>query len=124
MIEAGSPAPLGATPDNDGTNFALYSEVAQRVELCLFDERQLQAESFYLPACDDGVWHGYLPGRQPGQRYGYRVHGAWDPEQGLRCNPSKLLIDPYARRLEGEFTWDEAVFDSNDIDSAGQPPSP
>ncbi|NNK98437.1 MAG: glycogen debranching protein GlgX [Xanthomonadales bacterium] len=111
MIQAGNPGKLGAHWDGQGVNFALYSSVATAVELCLFDERQLQTQCFHVPACDDHVWHGYLPGCQPGQRYGYRVHGPWDPEQGLRCNPSKLLIDPYARAFDGEYQWSGAVFD-------------
>ena len=111
MIQAGNPGKPGAHWDGQGVNFALYSSVADAVELCLFDERQRQTQCFHLPACDDHVWHGYLPGCQPGQRYGYRVHGPWDPEQGLRCNPSKLLIDPYARAFDGEYQWSGAVFD-------------
>ena len=118
MIEDGSPAPLGATPDNDGTNFALYSEVAQRVELCLFDEAGRPLARHGLPGTTGPVWHGYLPGCRPGQRYGYRVHGIFHPAEGLRCNPNKLLIDPYARSLAGRFRWHKAVFDSNDLDSA------
>ncbi len=110
-MRSGDPERLGATPDADGTNFAIYSAVAERVELCLFDERGRQAQCFDLADCDAGVWHGYLPGCADGQRYGYRVHGPWDPDQGLRCNPSKLLIDPYTRALDGEFAWDLAVFD-------------
>lgn len=110
MIEAGSPAPLGATADHEGVNFALFSSVADAVELCLFDadggERKL-----LLPACSGGIWHGYVPGCRPGQRYGYRVHGPYAPQDGLRCNPAKLLVDPYARQLDGEFAWDDAVFD-------------
>ncbi len=118
MIEAGSPGPLGATPDNDGTNFAIYSDVAQRVELCLFDERGNPLARHELPGNTGSVWHGYLPGCRPGQRYGYRVYGIFHPAEGLRCKPSKLLIDPYARALAGEFRWHRAVFDSNDLDSA------
>ncbi len=108
-MEAGSPAPLGATLRDGGVNFALYSSVAERVELCLFDkgrERRLE-----LTAKSDDVWHGFVPGIEAGQRYGYRVHGPWDTANGLRCNPAKLLIDPYARQLDGQFRWDEAVFD-------------
>ena len=122
MIEKGSPETLGPSPDNDGTNFALYSSIAERVELCLFDDQGAQTERHDLPDCIDGVWHGYLPRCAPGQRYGYRVHGPYDPSRGLRCNASKLLIDPYARRLHGEFRWVDAVFDNNDLDSAGSVP--
>ena len=118
MIEAGRPAPLGATPDSDGTNFAIYSEVAQRVELCLFDERGRPLARHDLPDHTDNVWHGFLPGCKPGQRYGYRVYGIFHPAEGLRCNPNKLLIDPYAKALHGEFRWHNAVFDKNALDSA------
>ncbi len=117
-MHAGNPEHLGATPDPDGTNFAIYSAIAERVELCLFDADGNQTWCVDLPERDNGVWHGYLPGCSAGQRYGYRVHGPWEPEQGLRCNPSKLLIDPYARAIEGEFTWDLAVFDY--INDAGR----
>ncbi len=110
MIRAGAPAPLGATVDADGTNFAVFSSVASRVELCLFDDNGSE-QRFLLPNRMDGIWHGYLPGCAPGQRYGYRVHGPYDPENGLRCNPHKLLIDPYARALAGTFARDPAVFD-------------
>ena len=110
-METGSPAPLGATPDDDGVNFAVYSSVAETVELCLFDGNGKPARPHQLPARTDGVWHGYLPGCRPGQRYGYRVHGPWRPEDGLRCNPHKLLLDPYSRELDGHFEWHDAVFD-------------
>ena len=122
MIEKGSPETLGPSPDNDGTNFALYSSIAERVELCLFDDQGTQTERHDLPDRSDGVWHGYLPRCAPGQRYGYRVHGPYDPSRGLRCNANKLLVDPYARRLHGEFRWVDAVFDHNDLDSAGSVP--
>jgi len=118
MIEAGSPESLGATPGDGGTNFVVYSSVAQRVELCLFSKIGKQTASYDLPVCDDDIWHGFLPGCQPGQRYGYRVHGLYDRDNGLRCNPAKLLIDPYAKALSGEFSWDESVFDGNQLDSA------
>ncbi|MFI6900862.1 glycogen debranching protein GlgX [Nonomuraea sp. NPDC050394] len=111
MIELwpGDPYPLGATYDGAGTNFALFSEVAERVELCLFDEDGKES-AVRLSECDGFVWHGYLPGVGPGHRYGYRVHGPHDPARGLRCNPAKLLLDPYAKAIEGEVTWDEAVY--------------
>ncbi len=101
--------PLGATPDDDGTNFALWAGRAERVELCLFDDaghetRVQMEESLY------NVWHGYLPGVRPGQRYGYRVHGPWDPWRSARYNASKLLLDPYARAIDGDFVLDDAVF--------------
>lgn len=110
-METGSPAPLGATPDDDGVNFAVYASVAETVDLCLFDAAGKPVSACPLPARSDGVWHGYLPGCRPGQRYGYRVHGPWQPEAGLRCNPHKLLIDPYCRALDGSFIWQQAVFD-------------
>src|SRR5438128_9213478 len=98
----GDSYPLGATYDGAGTNFALFSEVAERVELCLFDDdgKETRVE---LNEVDAFVWHCYLPQVQPGQRYGYRVHGPWDPSQGLRCNPNKLLLDPYAKATHGEI---------------------
>jgi isoamylase len=105
----GEPYPLGATWNGTGTNFALFSEVAQRVELCLFDDDGTQT-SHFLPEADAFVWHGYLPGVGPGQRYGYRVHGPYDPAQGHRCNPAKLLLDPYAKAIEGGLRWHESVF--------------
>ena len=111
MIETGNPAPLGATPDGDGVNFAVYSSVAESVELCLIDAAGVQTATHPMPACSDGVWHGYLPGCARGQRYGYRVHGPWQPDAGLRCNPAKLLIDPYCRAVDGEFHWHDAAYD-------------
>ena len=102
---------LGATPSSDGTQFAIYSSVAERVELCLFDAGGNQYATHDLANCDDGVWHDLIPGCRAGQHYGYRVHGPWAPEQGLRCNPAKLLLDPYARSIVGDFTWHPAVFD-------------
>ncbi len=114
----GSAYPLGATYDGSGTNFALFSEVAERVELCLVDEGKdgTRTETrVELTEVDAFVWHAYLPGVQPGQRYGFRVHGPWDPEQGLRCNPAKLLLDPYAKATVGEYEWDRSVF-SYDFD--------
>jgi glycogen operon protein len=110
-MQIGQPEPLGATPYDGGTNFAVFSDVAERVELCLFDDAGKQTDALTLPEHSDGIWHGYLPGCAVGQRYGYRVHGKYDPGNGLRCNPAKLLIDPYARRLDGDFVWDEAVCD-------------
>jgi isoamylase len=111
MIETwpGDPYPLGATYDGAGTNFALYTEVGERVELCLFDDDNKE-ERVALTECEGFVWHGYLPGIGPGQRYGYRVHGAYDPARGQRCNPNKLLLDPYAKAIEGAVQWDQAVY--------------
>ena len=111
MIQAGNPRRLGAHWDGEGVNFALYSSAAEAIELCLFDSSGEQTQCFYLPANDDGVWHGFLPGCQPGQQYGYRAHGPWAPEAGQRFNPSKLLIDPYARALAGSFQWAGALYD-------------
>ena len=106
----GSHFPLGATADAGGTNFTLASEVAEAVELCLFDESGVETR-FELGEYDSGVWHGYLPGVGLGQRYGYRVHGPYDRSRGLRCNPNKLLLDPYTRALAGELTWGPELFD-------------
>jgi isoamylase len=111
MIQAGSPEHPGAHWDGEGVNFALYSSTAEAVELCLFDSDNRQMQCYRLPDQREGTWHGYLPGCEPGQRYGYRVHGPWAPSEGLRFNPSKLLIDPYARALDGVFEWSGAVYD-------------
>src|SRR5688500_17566709 len=101
--------PLGASYDGAGVNFALFSEVADRVELCLIaedgTERRLE-----MTEVDGFVHHMYIPGLQPGQRYGYRVHGPYDPASGLRCNPAKLLLDPYAKAVEGQIDGDESLF--------------
>jgi isoamylase len=108
-IWPGSAYPLGATYDGTGTNFALFSEVAERVELCLFDDDGTETR-IRLPERDAFVWHGYLPNVGPGQRYGYRVTGPYDPAHGHRCNPSKLLLDPYAKAVDGEIDWNQACF--------------
>jgi len=109
QVWPGQPYPLGATYDGAGTNFSVFSEVADRVELCLFDESG--AESLIeMPEVTAYCWHCYLPGVGPGQRYGYRVHGPYDPPAGHRCNPTKLLLDPYAKAVEGQVQWSEAVF--------------
>jgi isoamylase len=105
----GDSYPLGATYDGAGTNFALFSEVAHRVELCLFDDAGTETR-IGLREVDGFVWHGYLPGIGPGQRYGYRVHGPYDPPSGARCNPAKLLLDPYTKAIEGSVTWGQPVF--------------
>lgn len=109
-MERGNPSLLGSTVNRDGVNFAVYSSVASRVELCLFDENGRQNACLDLPHCDNGVWHGFVPGMAAGRRYGYRVHGAYRPEDGLFCDPGKLLIDPYARRLDGNFFWHSTVY--------------
>ena len=125
----GKAYPLGATYDGAGTNFAVFSEVAERVELCLFDADGTETR-IALPEVDYFVWHGYIPSIEPGQRYGYRVHGAYEPEAGLRCNPNKLLLDPYSKAVDGTFDWNQSLFsytfgdpDShNDDDSAASMP--
>ena len=125
----GTAYPLGATYDGVGTNFALFSSVAERVELCLFDDAGAE-DRVHLHEMDGFVWHGYLPGVGPGQRYGYRVHGPYDPAAGHRCNPAKLLLDPYAKAIDGSVAWDAAVFSyefgspekRNDEDSAPHVP--
>ncbi|MGH3216615.1 MAG: glycogen debranching enzyme, partial [Trebonia sp.] len=106
----GRPYPLGASYDGIGTNFTLFSEVAERVELCLFDEGGSAEERLDMTEVDGYVWHCFLPGIGHGQRYGYRVHGPHDPENGLRCNPGKVLLDPYATAIDGEVRWDPAVY--------------
>ena len=108
-IWPGTAYPLGATFDGTGVNFALFSEVAETVELCLVSDDGDETR-IALPEVDGFVWHGYLPGIQPGQRYGYRVHGPFDPENGHRCDPSKLLLDPYAKAIEGQVSNDQALF--------------
>ncbi|MBU1223709.1 MAG: glycogen debranching protein GlgX [Gammaproteobacteria bacterium] len=122
----GNPYPLGATYDGAGTNFSLFSEIAERVELCLFDD-QARETRIDLPEVTGHCWHGYFPAIVPGQRYGYRVHGPWAPERGHRCNPAKLLLDPYAKAIDGDVRLDEAAFPyrfddgpdaRNDADSA------
>jgi glycogen operon protein len=102
--------PLGADYDGEGTNFSLFSEVAEGVELCLFDDEGGESR-LELKEVDAYCWHAYLPAVRPGQRYGYRVHGPWDPARGLRCNPHKLLLDPYAKAIEGGVHPDPALLD-------------
>ena len=110
-VTEGRPFPLGATWDGLGVNFALFSAHATRVELCLFDASgQHELERIVLPEYSDEIWHGYLPDAYPGVLYNYRVHGPYDPENGHRFNPNKLLIDPYAKQLAGRLEWSEALF--------------
>jgi isoamylase len=110
-VTEGNPFPLGATWDGLGVNFALFSAHATRVELCLFDEQGKQEiERIELPEYTDEIWHGYLPDARPGQIYGYRVYGPYEPEAGHRFNHHKLLIDPYAKQLVGQLQWSEALF--------------
>jgi pullulanase/glycogen debranching enzyme len=114
----GSAYPLGATHDGSGTNFAIFSESAEAVELCLFDEDRVETR-VPLVEIDAFVWHAYLPGVGPGQRYGYRAHGAYAPENGQRSNPAKLLLDPYAKATTGDFQWNQSLF-SYDFDDPEQ----
>jgi len=125
----GSQFPLGATPQDGGTNFAVTSSVADAVTLCLFDDTGRETQ-IPLQDYDAGVWHGFVPGVGPGQAYGYRVSGPYDPARGLRCNPAKLLIDPYARAISGEVTFGPEVLGyaagnpnvPSALDSAGHMP--
>jgi glycogen operon protein len=109
QVWPGTPYPLGATYDGSGTNFAIFSEIAERVELCLFGPTGSETR-YVLPEVDGFVWHAFLPGIEPGQRYGYRVYGPNDPKRGHRCNPNKLLLDPYAKAFDGVIDWDQSVF--------------
>jgi isoamylase len=110
-LAPGSPYPLGATWDGLGTNFAVFSAHAQRIDLCLFDPSgRRQIAAFTLPECTDEVWHGYLPNAQLGLLYGYRAYGLYEPQRGYRFNPRKLLLDPYTRRIFGELKWSDALF--------------
>lgn len=108
----GKPYPLGATWTGEGVNFALYSEGATKIELCLFnnEDSKTESERISLEEVTGYVWHVFLRDVKPGQHYGYRVYGPYQPEQGLRFNPNKLLIDPYARALAGKLVWDPAIF--------------
>lgn len=109
-LKPGRPYPLGASFDGEGVNFALFSQHATRVILCLFDDSGHEFYLVDLAERDGHVWHGYISGMVPGQRYGYRVHGPYDPEAGHRFNPHKLLIDPYAKRLTGHPQWNDALY--------------
>jgi len=110
-LEAGSPYPLGATWDGLGTNFAVFSANAERVDLCLFDPSgKREIARLPLPEQTDEVWHGYLPHAGVGVLYGFRAHGPYDPQKGHRFNPQKLLLDPYARRIAGQLRWSDALF--------------
>src|SRR5579875_2577692 len=107
----GAPAPLGAVWDGEGVNFALFSERAEKVELCLFDAAgRRETERIAMRWQTDQVWHCYLPGARPGLLYGYRVSGPYDPKRGLRFNPNKLLLDPYARQIVGGVRWSDVLF--------------
>jgi len=109
----GAPYPLGATWDGSGVNFAIFSEHARKVDLCLFDSAESPIERMCIPLTErtDRIWHVYLPDAQPGQLYGYRVHGAWDPANGHRFNPAKILLDPYAKVIGRRINWDMSLFD-------------
>ncbi len=112
-IWPGQPYPLGATWDGSGTNIAIFSEHATKVELCLFDTARSKQETarITLPEQTDMVWHGYLPDMQPGQLYGFRVHGPFEPNAGHRFNPHKVLLDPYAKAIARRTKWSDAMFD-------------
>lgn len=110
-IGPGAPYPIGANWDGKGVNFALFSAHAEKVDLCLFEPGSLREEErITLPEYTDEIWHGYLPDCRPGQLYGYRVHGPYEPTAGHRFNPHKLLIDPYAKELVGELKWSDTHF--------------
>ncbi len=109
-LEAGSPYPLGATCIDGGINFAVFSANAEKIELCIFSpDGKRELRRYELPEWTDEVWHGYLPDVGPGVLYGYRAHGPYEPEQGHRFNPNKLLLDPYARKLHGQIKWTDAL---------------
>ncbi len=129
-IWPGEPLPLGAVFDGQGTNFSVFSEIATRVELCLFDGAGKETR-IRLPEVTALCWHGYFPDIKAGQRYGFRVHGPWAPEDGHWCNPNKVLLDPYAQAIDGAWNWNEALFpyhfdnpegSKNDLDSAAYIP--
>ncbi|MDU7135038.1 MAG: alpha-amylase family glycosyl hydrolase, partial [Enterobacteriaceae bacterium] len=118
-IWLGHACPLGAMYDGNGTNFAVYSSIADRIELCLLDEDRHET-TVELTEVDYDQWHAYLPGIGPGQRYGYRIHGPYAPDEGHRCDPSKLLLDPYAKAIEGQINNSNSVF-SYDFNDPSQP---
>ena len=111
-VEPGHPNPLGATWDGSGVNFAIFSEYATEVELCLFESPEDRAESFriVLPGRSDKIWHGYFPDLRPGQLYGFRIHGPYDPQAGQRFNPYKIVLDPYAKGIGRNLSWNNALF--------------
>jgi glycogen operon protein len=113
ILWPGRPTPLGATRNGEGVNFAIFSENATRVDLCLFDSPDAEQESLRLPLPEktDQVWHGYLPGGKAGQIYGYRVHGPDEPESGQRFNPQKILLDPYAKSIARGLKYDDSIDD-------------
>jgi isoamylase len=111
-VTEGRPYPLGATWDGLGVNFAIFSEHAEKVELCLFDSVDAEREShrIELPERDAFVWHGYVKDLRPGQLYGFRVYGPYDPASGARFNPNKLLVDPYAKSIARDVRWHDSLF--------------
>ncbi len=107
----GASYPLGANWDGLGVNFAVFSANAQKIEVCIFDTSgRKEMARFELPECTEEIWHGYLPGAHPGTVYGFRAHGPYQPHQGHRFNPHKLLLDPYAKKLVGQWRWSYALF--------------
>ncbi len=111
ILKDGLPYPRGVTYDGKGTNFALFSDHATKVNLCLFSkDGTTETERIHLTECTNGVWHGYLVDVHPGQLYGYRVEGPWAPKEGQRFNPNKLLVDPYARKLFGDIAWNDSLY--------------
>src|SRR5687768_6722314 len=110
-IRPGLAHPLGATWTGEGTNFALFSEHAEKVEICLFEgSSSMPSRLIELPERTHYIWHGWIPGVMPGTRYGFRVHGPYDPDAGHRFNPAKLLIDPYAKAIDGEIVWRDELY--------------
>ncbi|WP_158809859.1 glycogen debranching protein GlgX [Beijerinckia sp. L45] len=110
-LSEGEATPLGATFDGLGVNFAIFSAHATKVELCLFDEKgRVETDKIFLPCCTNQVWHGHVRGLRPGQHYGYRVHGPYEPAAGHRFNPHKLVLDPYARQIGGHLRWHDALY--------------
>ncbi len=116
----GKPYPLGATFDGSGTNFSVFDELAEQVVLCLFDNQGRETQ-VVLSEQTAHCWHAYLPEVEPGQRYGYRVHGPWNPTEGLRCLPSKLLMDPYAKAYDSQVQWNDAVYGYQKGNNGDQP---
>src|SRR6186997_2007511 len=110
--QPGSPFPQGATWNGKGVNFAIFAEHAEEVHLCLFDsgEKPVETQRIRVRERTNGIWHLFVPGIEPGQHYGYRVHGPYDPSRGLRFNANKLLLDPYAKAIGRALTWDDNVF--------------
>jgi isoamylase len=111
-VYPGQPYPLGATWDGEGVNFAIYAENASAIDLCLFDglNDEKETDKIHINEVSHHVWHAYIPGIKPGQHYGYRAHGPYDPLNGLRYNPNKLLIDPYAKAISSPVIWNDALF--------------